>query len=151
MTQPMLPPMLCDPEVLAYRSDAPVDGYVAARLAEAVSRPIGERDWMPRPPRKMESSRADLPRFLFGEVWVDRRASSVYGDVLWLLAQLGRVACDERLEFEIQIGALQGRVSTGGLDSGALRILQLAQGRAAPRPRALRERRQKSATPARAG
>ena len=152
MTQPMLPPMLRDPEVLAYRSCTPVDGCAAARVAEAILRPACDRDWASRPLRKVQPGPAELPRFLFGEVWIDRRADSTYGEVLWLLAQLARLACDEHLDFEVQLGELQGHVSTGGLDAGASQILRQAQGRTpSARPLPLRERRQKSASQARAG
>lgn len=146
MTQ--LPAMLCDPEVLAYRSTAPVDGRVAARLAEAILRPAESREWAARPPSRPQALGSLLPRFLFGEVWIGPR---VYADVLWLLCQLARFARDERIEFEIQIGAAMGRVSTGGLDAGAQRILLQAQGETSQRSLRLRERRQRRAPHARAG
>jgi hypothetical protein len=86
-----------------------------------------------------------LPRFLFGEVWVGPQACAVYADVLWLLCQLARFARDERIEFEIQLGAAGGCVSTGGLDAGAQRILLQAQGKTSQRPLQLRERRRRRA------
>jgi hypothetical protein len=151
MNQPMLPPMMCDPEVLAYRSCAPVDGCAAARFAEALLRPVVDRDWGPRLPRKVGAERAEMQRYLFGEIWVDRRDSSLYGEVLWLLAQLGRLARDHHLEFEIRLGEMQGRVSTGGLDAGALQILRQAQDETKARPLPLRDRQHKGARRARAG
>ncbi len=153
-TQLMAPTMLSDAEVLAYRSKAPVDGRVAARLAHELLRPAEGRSWASAPPRGSAPDRSLLPRFLFGEVWIDRRASAVYGDVLWLLCQLGRFARDEHLEFEIQLGASTGRVSTGGLDAGARQILRQAQGHESAEALQLRERRHRRpgrATHARAG
>ena len=128
MTQPMLPPILCDPEVFAYCSSAPVDGRAAARLAEAIRCPVGKRDWASPPPCQPQARESVPPRYLFGEVWIDRRASAAYGDVLWLIGQLARIARDEHLEFEVQLGAMKGRVSTGGVDAGAQQILFQAQG-----------------------
>jgi hypothetical protein len=152
MTQPMAPSMLCEPEVLAYRSKAPVDGRVAARLAETILRPAGSRTWVSLPPSRPRTGGGSmLPRFLFGEVWVDPQACAVYADVLWLLCQLARCARDERIEFEIQLGAAKGCVSTGGLDAGAQRILQQAQGETNQKPLLLRERRPRRAAHARAG
>jgi hypothetical protein len=140
--------MLCEPEILAYRSSAPVDGRLAGRLAETVLRPAERRDWASPPPGRACASGAALPRFLFGEVWLDSR--SVHADVLWLICQLARFARDEHLEFEIQLGAIKGRVSTGGLDAGAQEILLQAQGKESHRPMQLR-RRQRRASRARAG
>src|ERR1700674_5688370 len=99
MTQPMLPPMLCDPEVFAYCSSAPVDGRAAARLAEAIRCPVGKRGCASPPPCPPQACASAPPRYLLGEVWMDRRASAAYGDVLWLIGQLARIARDEHLEF----------------------------------------------------
>jgi hypothetical protein len=128
MTQPTLPPMLCDTDVFAYCSSAPVDARVAARLVEAIRCPVAKRDWAAPPPCQLQASESAPSRFLFGEVWIDRRASAAYSDVLWLIGQLARIARDEHLEFEVQIGAMKGRVSTGGVDAGAQQILFQAQG-----------------------
>ncbi len=155
MKEPMIPPLFCDRAVLAYRSSAPVDGRRAARLGDAILRPPERRDWAAPPPRELSAGGPLRPRFLSGELFLDRRASQSYGDVLWLVAQLARFARDEQIEFEVQLGALNGRVSTGGLDRAALQILSQVEGAASPEasamPVQLRERRQLRASQTRAG
>lgn len=148
MIQPKLPPLFRDPEVLAYRSSAPLDGSVAARLAAALSQPTGRRDWVQKRADR-GPVRTGAARFLFGEAWLDRSGPDAYADILWMLAQLGRVARDEHVEFEVQLGKVEGRVSTGGLDQGAQRILHKAQGRPPPprQPGPARSKR-RHATPA---
>jgi hypothetical protein len=116
-----LPPprMPSDPEILAYRSSSPVPGDVAARIAHDV---IGAE--APRPPSR---AFAPAPRFLFGEILSDQTGGPAYPDVLRVLCRLGRLARDHRIEFELQLGTVLGRVSIGGLDEGARAILARAR------------------------
>lgn len=144
------PPLFRDPEVVSYRSTAPVDGQVAARLAESILRPPELRDWAPVLSR-CRTRASKLPRFLFGEVWIDPQACAAYHDVLWLVCQLARFARDEHIEFEIQLGAMTGRVSTGGLDSGGQQILSCAQARTSPWAAKVRDRRHRRASYGRTG
>lgn len=133
---------MIEPPPLSFRSETPLPDPLARAIAAEVLRPSANRCWAraAKAPTdeggpSMGRGRAPL-RIAQGTVAGDDPAAGPsQEDVLWVLCQLARFARDLRLDFEVRMGELRGRVGTFGLDAGALELLarsHRAAGRAAP-------------------
>lgn len=126
---------------LSYRSERPLPAPLARAIAAEVMRPRGDRCWARA--ATVHPCAADAAGAgqlcLAGEIGAAPGEEVAMGpsqeDVLWVLCQLARFARDLRLDFELRLGDLRGRVGTFGLDGGALEMLarsRRSQGRVAP-------------------
>ncbi|HXN81136.1 MAG TPA: hypothetical protein VN883_01590 [Myxococcales bacterium] len=128
---------MTEPEMLLYRSTGPVPEDVAAALAAEVLRPRGDRCWAPATGGSAQvcaspgASRRFAAEVGSGEPGCCEGSlaavAAAQEDLLWVLCQLARCARDYRVDFEVRLGDLRGRVGTFGLDEGARAMLARSQ------------------------
>lgn len=129
---------------LSYRSEQTLPASLSRAIAAEVMRPRGDRCWA-RAATLPSCETNPLPAACGGQLCPAGEVGAAPGedaaegpaqeDVLWVLCQLARFARDLRLDFEVRLGGLRGRVGTFGLDAGALEMLTRSRrsaGRAAP-------------------
>lgn len=135
---------MIESSTLSFRSERPLPAPLARGIAAEVMRPRGDRCWARA--ATVHPCAADAVAnacagqlCLTGEIGAapgeDVAMGPAQEDVLWVLCQLARFARDLRLDFELRLGDLRGRVGTFGLDGGALEMLARSRrcpGRVAP-------------------
>jgi hypothetical protein len=117
-------------KIFSYRSTGTVPEDVAAALAAEVLRPRPDRCWASASPRIAAEIGSREPTCCAGSLGA---AAAAPEDLLWVLCQLARCARDYRVDFEVRLGELRGRVGTFGLDEGAREMLARSQPCRAPR------------------